>query len=110
MEEIEARVRVRVRSKQKPMWQFSMRSGLLVGRRPVEGWNRKGESRSSSGTQRIRGRQRGRGNRGRERGASIEKASICLCEIGSLGLVGLLVAVLVVALRWWPPSPFWLCQ
>ena len=51
MEEIEARVRVRVRSKQKPMWQFSMRSGLLVGRRPVEGWNWKGESRFGSGTQ-----------------------------------------------------------
>ena len=48
--------------------------------------------------------------KGKERGALIEKASICLCEIGSLGLVGLLVVVLVVALRWWPPSPFWLCQ
>ena len=78
------------------------------GRR--KGWNWRGESRSGSETQRIRGRRRGRGNRGKECGALIEKASICLCEIGSLGLVGLLVVELVVALRWWPPSPFWLCQ
>jgi hypothetical protein len=43
-----------------------MRSGLSAGRRPAEGLELEGRSRSGNETQWIRGRQRGKGNRGNQ--------------------------------------------